>query len=104
MQRRHYPHSDFAKETYFKKSQVHDRLCTARNAGYPVLTNFIRMLCNTLQARRERGQIRIMDIVEEVWADFKKENAAKLNRPAVIEETEAEEEKEKHLGREKSKR
>ena len=50
------------------------------------------------------GQIRIMDIVEEGWADFKKENAAKLTRPAVIEETEAEEEKEKQLGREKSKR
>ena len=50
------------------------------------------------------GQIRIMDIVEEGWADFKKVNAAKLTRPAVIEETEAEEEKEKHLGREKSKR
>ena len=47
-----------------------------------------------MQARRERGQIRIMDIVEEGWADFKKENAAKLTRPAVIEETEAEEEKE----------
>ena len=45
-----------------------------------------------------------MDIVEEGWADFKKENAAKLTRPAIIEETEAEEEKEKHLGREKSKR
>lgn len=88
MQRRHYPHSDFAKETYFKKSQFHDRLCTARNAGYPVLTNFIRMLCNTMQARRERGQIRIMDIVEEGWADFKKENAAKLTRPAVIENVE----------------
>ena len=104
MQRRRYPHSDFAKETYYKKSQFRERLCTARNAGYPVLTNFIRMLCNTLQARRERGQTRIMDIVEEGWADFKKENAAKLTRPAVIEETEAEEEKEKHLGREKSKR
>ena len=58
MQRRRYPHSDFAKETYYKKSQFRERLLVARNAGREALTNFIRMLCNTLQARRERGQIR----------------------------------------------
>ncbi len=68
MQRHHYPHSDFAKETYFKKSQFHDRLCTARNAGYPILTNFIRMLCNTLQARRERGRQYVTDTVSRFIA------------------------------------
>ena len=113
MQWRHYPHSDFAKETYFKKSQFHDRLCTARNAGYPVLTNFIRMLCNTLQARRERGQIRIMDIVEEGWemdgGPFPVFDCPFCSRgmripKQVIDETEEAEEKEKHLGRPKSKR
>lgn len=88
MQRRRYPHSDFAKETYYKKSQFRERLLVARNAGRDALTNFIRMLCNTLQARRERGQIRIRDIIEEGWEDFKKENAAKLTRPGVIENVE----------------
>lgn len=84
----HYPHSDFSKETYFKKDTFREQLYTARLAGYDIYVNTVRKLCNCLQARRERGQIRIMDIFQEGWEDFKRVNARKLTRPAVIDSVE----------------
>ena len=84
----HYPHSDFSKETYFKKDTFREQLYTARLAGYDIYVNTVRKLYNCLQARRERGQIRIMDIFQEGWEDFKRVNARKLTRPAVIDSVE----------------
>lgn len=84
MKRHHYPHSDFSKETYYKKSLFIDQLHASRNAGLDVLTNTIRRLCNCPQARKERGQVRIMDIFREGWDAFKRDNISRLTRPGVI--------------------
>lgn len=88
MKRHYYPHSNFKTDTYFKKEQFRCRLYLARKAGYEALTNLIRQLNNCLQARRERGQVRIMDIFEAGWEDFKKDNISKLTRPGVIDSVE----------------
>ena len=88
MKRRHFPHSDFKTDTYYRKRQFRDRLLTAAAAGRNTLTNFIRTLNNCLQARRERGQIRIRDIFDEGWESFKRENMHRLTRPGVIESVE----------------
>ena len=88
MKRGYYPHSDFKKDTYYKKALFSNRLYAARQAGYSVLINLIRLLNNCLQARKERGQHRIIDIFKAGWEDFKKKNIARLKRPGVIESVE----------------
>ncbi len=88
MKGHHYPHSDFSKETYFRNKLFRRRLYNARLAGYDIYVNAVRKLCNCLQARRERGQIRIMDVIQEGWDDFKRDNASRLTRPGVVESVE----------------
>ena len=76
MKRGYYPHSDFKKDTYYKKALFSNRLYAARQAGYSVLINLIRLLNNCLQARKDRGQHRIIDIFKAGWEDFKKKKKA----------------------------
>jgi len=80
--------SDFKKDLYYRKPCFKRQLFTARSHSYQTYVNTVRKLNNLRQARFERGDVRIRDILDLTWPDFKKAHLASLTRRGVIEAVE----------------
>lgn len=82
--KKHFPHSDYLKDTYYRKEAFRQKLLEAKKHGPRVFANTVRKLNNCQQARLERGQVRIIDIFNHGWESFRRKHADRLTRPSVV--------------------
>ena len=117
MKRRHYPHSDFSKETYFKKETFRDTLYVAKNAGHDVrrfvhdarkakgrYTNGFYVYGPRMSAHRLTDFAQLAKYVARYASHPPISEGGIMIPRQVIEETREDEEKEKPLGRPKRKK
>ena len=86
--KKRFPHSEKSSERYYLQPCFWKELSMAMDVSRPCLRNHIRKLNNCLEARRQRKQVTIQDILEEAWPSFKKKHYHLLGRPGLIKQVE----------------
>ena len=67
-----YSNSDFLKDLYYRRKEFELSINRVRKSGYSVFVNRVRQINNSLNAKKEKGDISIQDIFREHRSEFSK--------------------------------